>query len=58
MKYFVWISGLRGPEPQIWDEKDKTQEGKPVKVLMKPVRVGDDISLSQACLLYPWNEIK
>jgi hypothetical protein len=34
-KYFVWISGLRGPEPQIWDEKNKTSEGKPIATLFK-----------------------
>jgi hypothetical protein len=34
-KYFVWISGLRGPEAQIWDEKDRYANQKKVETLFK-----------------------
>jgi len=33
-KYFVWVNGLRGPEPQIWHD-DMTVDGKPVPILAK-----------------------
>lgn len=35
IKYFVWVNGLRGPEPQIWDVKNITVDGKPIKTLFK-----------------------
>lgn len=31
---FVWITGLNGPEPQIW-YTDQTRDGKPVPTLQK-----------------------
>lgn len=31
--YLVYINGLRGPEAQIWPEKDKTRDGKPIETL-------------------------
>lgn len=56
MKYFVWIKGLRGPEPQVWDDKDKTQEGKPIETLFA-VECSDDAKLSDLIALYPY-EVK
>ena len=53
MKYFVWINGLRGPVAQIWDDKDKTQEGKPIKVLFG-VECSDDAKLDDLKALYPF----
>lgn len=53
-RYFVWISGLRGPMPQIWDDEDKMQEGKPIKTLTKPVEISDDRDLSQLTKDYPY----
>jgi len=29
-KYLTWVKSLHGPSPQLWAEKDMTQEGKPV----------------------------
>lgn len=52
-KYFVWISGLRGPEAQIWDDKDKTADGKPIKTLIKPIAFNDDRNLEQLMKDYP-----
>lgn len=48
MKYFVWTQGLCGPIPQVWDEKVKTQEGKPIKSTA-PIRLldNDERSLEQ-----------
>lgn len=34
-KYLVYISGLRGPEAQIWAEKDMTCDQKPIPTLFK-----------------------
>lgn len=28
-KYFVWLSGMRGPEAQLWPEKPMNGNGKP-----------------------------
>ena len=39
-KYFVWLQGLRGPEPQLWNEM-QTVGGKPVKTLGEPVKLPD-----------------
>jgi hypothetical protein len=33
-KLFVYVNGLRGPEPQIWDEP-KTEGGKPILTLFR-----------------------
>lgn len=53
VKYFVWLPGLRGPVAQIWDDKDKTQDGKPVKVLFG-VEVSDNAKLDDLIALYPF----
>jgi hypothetical protein len=53
-KYFVWIAGLRGPEAQLWDEKAKTAEGKPIKTLMGPIEVGNTVDLTVARLMHPY----
>ena len=34
-KYLVYITGLRGPEAQIWHEKDLTRDSKPIPTLFK-----------------------
>lgn len=60
MKYFVYIAGLRGPEPQKWSD-DFTVNGKPVPTLAKYEISEDDfygISLNQLMLLHPYNEAK
>jgi len=53
MKYFVWISGLRGPEPQIWDDPKQTREGKPIKPLFG-IEVSDTAQLKDLMELYPY----
>lgn len=54
-KYFTWIAGLRGPEAQIWAEKDKTREGKTVPILMQARLMSDDVrNLDQLKLDYPF----
>lgn len=54
-RYFVWVSGLRGPEAQIWSYKDMTQEGRKIKTLADPVKLHpkDDRSLDQLKMDYP-----
>ena len=52
MIYFVWLEGLRGPEAQLWDEKDKTEGGKPVKYLACHT-VPDDAKIDDLKKLYP-----
>lgn len=54
MKYFVWTQGLRGPTPQIWDEKEKTWEGKKIKTLTSPIEFNDERSLEQLAKDYPY----
>lgn len=51
-KYFVWVQGLKGPEPQIWDE-NKTLNGKPVATLFK-TKVPDNESLNYLIGKYPF----
>lgn len=53
MKYFVWLTGLRGPEPQIWDDPKQTRDGKPVKPLFG-VEVSDSATLAECVALYPF----
>lgn len=54
-KYFVWISGLRGPEAQIWADADCTVNGKPV-LHYQQVRLSadDPRTLDQLKLDYPF----
>lgn len=33
-KYFVWVTGLRGPEAQLWTEEPVDGNGKPVKSVL------------------------
>lgn len=53
MKYFVWITGLKGPEAQIWDEKSKTEGQKPIKTLFA-VEISDRATLAECIALYPF----
>ena len=53
-KYLVWIAGLKGPEAQLWDERDKTAEGKQIKTLMRPILIGSDVTLDAAKLMHTY----
>lgn len=53
MKYFVWVPGLHGPEAQIWDEENKTREGKPIKTLIAPIAV-ENYNLDALKKAYPF----
>lgn len=55
-KYFVWVDGLQGPQPQIWDEKNKTADGKPVKTLTEPIVLNsaDKSNLNELMIAYPF----
>jgi hypothetical protein len=33
-KYFVWVSGSRGPEAQLWNDEPVDGNGKPVKSVL------------------------
>lgn len=56
-KYFVWINGLRGPEPQLWADKQVDGAGKLKETLfiheLQPSESG--LSLSSFALMYPIN---
>lgn len=54
-RYFVWISGLRGPEAQIWDEEKKQRDGKKIVTLLTPIKLHakDDRPLDQLAKDYP-----
>lgn len=55
-KYFVWVAGKRGAEPQVWIDKVQTRDGKPVPALTDPVRLrhDDKRSLDQLAKDYPY----
>jgi hypothetical protein len=48
MKHFVWLPGLRGPEPQIWHDE---QFGKVVPLFK--VGFDGDLTLEQLMTKYP-----
>jgi hypothetical protein len=55
--YFVWITGLRGPSPQIWaeDQLDSaTGKSKSILVKIKLDRGDDFLSLDQLSKKYPF----
>lgn len=56
LKYFVWIAGLRGPEPQVWAEKDMTRDGKSVPTLAKHQLTEAEswVSLKSLAEIYPF----
>lgn len=37
--FFVWMQGLRGPEPQIWAEEPIDGNGKPVKKTLFKIKL-------------------
>jgi hypothetical protein len=53
-KYFVWITGLRGPEAQIWSDNTVNSEGKAKPTLFKVRLPTDmqDLSLNVLMILY------
>lgn len=59
-KYLVYISGLRGPEAQIWAEKDMTVDQKPIPTLFKRELHPDEHKLGLDYLKerYPLTEAK
>lgn len=56
MKYFVYVNGLRGPEPQKWNG-EPTVDGKPVVPLWK-IEISDatfyGVSLNELMQLHPY----
>jgi hypothetical protein len=54
MKYFVWVSGLRGPEPQKWSD-DLTVNQKPIPTLAKHVLnpLEANLTLNELANRYP-----
>lgn len=58
IKYLVWVSGLRGPEAQLWDEVNKMRDGKPIATLKPPVQLGPleaSQSLELLMVSYPYD---
>ena len=58
MPLLVWIQGLRGPEPQLWQEDQTTGSGKAkdINILAKHV-VKEGAILETLAKLYPY-EVK
>ena len=56
VKYLVYIASLRGPEAQVWHEKDMTRDGKPIQTLYKrELTINDDgVSLQGLMERYPF----
>lgn len=51
-KFFVWLPGLKAPQPQLWDDL-KTEGGKQVKYLACHA-VDDKLSLAACIEKYPY----
>ena len=57
--YFVWISGLKGPSPQIWaeDQIDSiTGKSKPTLFKIKLTAIDQILSLDRLAEKYPYAE--
>ena len=54
-KYFTYVNGLRGPEPQIWYGSPVDGAGKPKASVMPPVALddGDKRTIEELKLAYP-----
>ena len=53
--YFVWINGLRGPEPQLWASEPVDGNGKPTKNVLfkqKLLEQEEQLSLNHLALKY------
>lgn len=58
-KYLVWIVGLRGPEPQLWYDKQVDGTGKAKKYLsIHEIADDDRRDLKQLANIYPAPEIE
>lgn len=55
-RYFVWVDGICGPQPQIWNEKYKFANLKPIKTLIEPIALSDDDTrnLDKLSAAYPF----
>jgi hypothetical protein len=56
-RYFVWVEGLRGPTPQLWEHEPVDGNGKPIKTtLSKRQLVGAEqtLSLDYLAMKYPY----
>lgn len=42
MSYFVWITGLKGPEPQIWADEPIDGNGKPIKSAIFKIKLSEE----------------
>jgi hypothetical protein len=59
MSYFVWITGLRGPEAQLWESEPVDGNGKPTKdVLFKAKLSANEEKLSFIELIAWFNKDK
>ena len=57
--YFAWITGLRGPEAQLWADEPVDGNGKPTKdVLFKKLLSKAEQSLSLEYLAMKFNKDK
>lgn len=55
--YFVWVTGLRGPEPQLWTNEPVDGNGKPVKeALFKKKLTDAECTLSLDYLILKFNK--
>lgn len=56
VKYFVWVEGLNGPEPQLWHEDQMDGNSKAKKTLAKHKLEGghEDLPLNVLAKLYPY----
>ena len=53
--FFVWMQGLRGPEPQIWAEEPVDGNGKSIKSALFKRKLSSDeeiLSLNELAVKY------
>lgn len=54
-KYFVWLTGLRGPEAQLWTSEPVDGNGKPIKGTLFKQKLSEQeetLSLDQLILKF------
>lgn len=48
---FVWVKGLRGPQPEIWMNFPQTIDQKPVVPLQRHILTDEDLAVLKADML-------
>lgn len=58
--FFAWVSGLRGPEPQLWTDEPVDGNGKPSKSVVFKIKLTEaeqTLSLDYLAMKYAANKL-